>query len=37
MLIDALERLGRLDLLDNNVGIGSRGSVMEKLQDYGST
>jgi NAD(P)-dependent dehydrogenase (short-subunit alcohol dehydrogenase family) len=25
----ALERWGRLDLLDNNVGIGSRGSVVE--------
>ena len=26
----ALERYGRLDLLDNNVGIGSRGSVVEE-------
>jgi NAD(P)-dependent dehydrogenase (short-subunit alcohol dehydrogenase family) len=26
----ALERFGRLDLLDNNVGIGSRGSIVEE-------
>ena len=29
MVAFALERFGRLDLLDNNVGIGSRGSVVE--------
>ncbi len=29
MVADAVERFGRLDLLDNNVGIGSRGSVVE--------
>src|SRR5712671_903428 len=31
----AVERWGRLDLLDNNVGIGSRGSVVEeKVEQY---
>jgi len=29
----AVERFGRLDLLDNNVGIGSRGSVVELGED----
>lgn len=29
----ALHRYGRLDLLDNNVGIGSRGSVVEERPD----
>jgi len=35
-LVDAaVERWGRLDFLDNNVGIGSRGSVVdEKPEDY---
>src|SRR5262249_62203688 len=28
----ALERFGRLDLLDNNVGIGSRGTVLDATQ-----
>ncbi|HKJ00581.1 MAG TPA: SDR family NAD(P)-dependent oxidoreductase [bacterium] len=30
MVAAALERFGRLDFLDNNVGIGSRGSVVEE-------
>jgi NAD(P)-dependent dehydrogenase (short-subunit alcohol dehydrogenase family) len=31
----AIDRWGRLDLLDNNVGIGSRGSVVdEKVEEY---
>ena len=29
MVMTAVERFGRLDFLDNNVGIGSRGSVLE--------
>src|SRR5919197_5311953 len=29
----AVERYGRLDLLDNNVGIGSRGSVVDLSED----
>ena len=29
----ALDRFGRLDLLDNNVGIGSRGSVVDETQE----
>ncbi|HEV8583661.1 MAG TPA: SDR family NAD(P)-dependent oxidoreductase [Methylomirabilota bacterium] len=29
----AVERFGRLDLLDNNVGIGSRGSVVDLPED----
>ena len=30
MVAAALDRFGRLDFLDNNVGIGSRGSVVEE-------
>ena len=33
MVATALVRFGRLDLLDNNVGIGSRGSVVETEPD----
>ena len=33
MVHTALERWGRLDVLDNNVGIGSRGSVVEETQE----
>jgi NAD(P)-dependent dehydrogenase (short-subunit alcohol dehydrogenase family) len=29
----ALDRFGRLDLLDNNVGIGSRGTVIDETED----
>lgn len=29
----ALSRWGRIDLLDNNVGVGSRGSVLEEAQE----
>jgi len=29
----ALDRFGRLDFLDNNVGIGSRGSVLDETQE----
>lgn len=29
----ALERWGRLDVLDNNVGIGSRGSVVDESEE----
>jgi NAD(P)-dependent dehydrogenase (short-subunit alcohol dehydrogenase family) len=30
----ALERFGRLDLLDNNVGIGSRGTVLDETEEH---
>ena len=30
----ALERFGRLDLLDNNVGIGSRGTVLDETEAH---
>src|SRR5256712_9112400 len=33
MVKTAVERFGRVDLLDNNVGIGSRGSVVELGED----
>jgi NAD(P)-dependent dehydrogenase (short-subunit alcohol dehydrogenase family) len=33
MVTAALDRFGRLDFLDNNVGIGSRGSVVEEEPD----
>ena len=33
MVKTALDRFGRLDFLDNNVGIGSRGSVVEETQE----
>ena len=33
MVEAALDRFGRLDLLDNNVGVGSRGSVVEESQE----
>jgi NAD(P)-dependent dehydrogenase (short-subunit alcohol dehydrogenase family) len=29
----AVDRFGRLDLLDNNVGIGSRGTVLDETED----
>ncbi|MBI1846211.1 MAG: glucose 1-dehydrogenase [Candidatus Rokubacteria bacterium] len=33
MVAAAVQRFGRLDLLDNNVGIGSRGSVVDETED----
>jgi len=33
MVEDAVSRWGRLDCLDNNVGIGSRGTVVEETQE----
>jgi NAD(P)-dependent dehydrogenase (short-subunit alcohol dehydrogenase family) len=33
MVTAALDRFGRLDLLDNNVGIGSRGSVVDETEE----
>ena len=33
MVTAALDRFGRLDFLDNNVGIGSRGSVVDETQE----
>src|SRR2546430_6558754 len=33
MVKTAVERFGRLDVLDNNVGIGSRGSVVDLGED----
>jgi NAD(P)-dependent dehydrogenase (short-subunit alcohol dehydrogenase family) len=33
MVQAALDRFGRLDLLDNNVGIGSRGSIIDETEE----
>ena len=33
MVQTALDRFGRLDLLDNNVGIGSRGTVVDETEE----
>jgi NAD(P)-dependent dehydrogenase (short-subunit alcohol dehydrogenase family) len=33
MVTDAVSRWGRLDCLDNNVGIGSKGSVVEETEE----
>ncbi len=33
MVAEAVSRFGRLDLLDNNVGIGSKGSVVEETEE----
>src|SRR2546430_5648249 len=33
MVAAAVTRFGRLDLLDNNVGIGSRGSVVDETEE----
>jgi len=33
MVKAALDRFGRLDFLDNNIGIGSRGSVVDETQE----
>jgi len=33
MVADAMRRWGRLDCLDNNVGIGSKGSVVEETEE----
>jgi len=34
MVEAALDRFGRLDLLDNNVGIGSRGTVLDETEEH---
>src|SRR5262249_60039886 len=34
MVTAALDRFGRLDFLDNNVGIGSRGSVVDEPPEH---
>jgi NAD(P)-dependent dehydrogenase (short-subunit alcohol dehydrogenase family) len=33
MVAAAVERFGRLDILDNNVGVGSRGSVVDETEE----
>jgi NAD(P)-dependent dehydrogenase (short-subunit alcohol dehydrogenase family) len=33
MVAQAVEHFGRLDILDNNVGIGSRGSVVDETEE----
>jgi len=33
LVAEAVERFGRLDILDNNVGIGSAGSVVEETEE----
>ncbi len=33
MVAEAVSRFGRLDLLDNNVGIGSKGSVVDETEE----
>jgi len=33
MVAEALQRFGRLDILDNNVGIGSAGSVVQETEE----
>jgi NAD(P)-dependent dehydrogenase (short-subunit alcohol dehydrogenase family) len=33
MVEDAVSRWGRLDCLDNNVGIGSKGTVVEETEE----
>ena len=37
MVEDVVSRWGRLDCLDNNVGIGSKGTVVEETEETGHT